>query len=311
MTWKGLNQAAGVTGVIDSLMRSLPHDLICSLDGAQHVHVFSDYSGGYRGSDYLTYSFLLADLHRSQAALRSLTAVRGCLGSRRMGYKSLGDRWRLAVLPEFLEGASRIHGHVFTIAVSKTARSLFGPRDDSEADPDLSAIANRYKAQEHMGRILHFVSMAIAGFTSAGQHLDWITDVDDIAPEQDWLEGLVTLVANVSSHHLRHSLGNLRVGTTRSDDGSLMLEDLCAVPDLFAGAIAESLSHQSCDSLSLPEGLIVPLAPTVKGKAVGVLARLTNADSGSLRSTCICIEPQPSGGLRIQLRCFHEMPTLA
>ena len=39
-----------------------------------------------------------------------------------------------------------------------------------------------------------------------------------------------------------HNLGRVKLGSTRSDDGSLALEDLAAIPDLAAGAACEVLS---------------------------------------------------------------------
>lgn len=289
----------------------MPGGLFCSLDGATHVHVFSDYSAGPR---YLTYSFMLADLARSQRALESLVSVRQKhgLGPRRMAYKGLNDSRKAEAVPEFVEAARGFHAHVLTFAVSRSIPGLFHRANAADMDPSLTQLADRYKAggQEHLARVLHFFAFALAGMSSPGQHVDWVTDVDQVAPEQEWLAGLVELAANLSSHYLTHTLGDFYVATTRSDDGTRLLEDVCAIPDFFAGSVAESLSHQSVAPLSLPTGLIVPLAPTVRSKAVDILRRLTNRGPGSLRSTCIGIEPE-GDAWRIQARYFHEMPGAA
>lgn len=313
MTWKGINpEIGGLTIAMNAVMEQIPKDLLCSLDGASHITVFSDYGGTAKGQSYLTYSFMLVDLTRSRRAIQSLGAVRRkySLGSRRMAYKSLSDSRKFAALPSFIAAARRLHAHVLTFAVPKTVRTLFSDSASNEDDDALSTILCKYKrggGQEHLARVLHCFAFSLAGLSSPGQHIDWITDVDQIAPEQNWLDDLADLTANMSSHYLTHDLGNLRVATTRSDDGTRLLEDLCAVPDLFAGAIAETLSHQAVAPLAMPVGLVVPVSPTVRRKAVDVMLLLTNKGLGSLRSTCLCIEPNKDLW-RIQARYFHEVP---
>ena len=315
MTWKGINPAlGGMTTALNAVMQNVPSGLLRSLDGAKHVFVFSDYSGmDAPGAAYLTYSFMLTDVARSQHALDALHSARKThgLGPRRMSYKGLSDTKKASAVPAFVAGARQLHAHVITFAVAKSIRSLFHRSGGDDSDADLSRIADKYKSggQEHLARVLHFFSFALAGLSSQGQHVDWITDVDQIAPEQEWLADLVTLAGNLSSHYLTHSLGHFRLGTTRSDDGTRLLEDVCAVPDFFAGGIAETLSHQTIPSLNLPTGLVVPLAPTVRRKAVDVMRLLINDGLGALRSTCLCIEPD-GNSWRIQARYFHEMPPM-
>ena len=313
MSWKGINPSlGGMTAALNAVMQNVPSPLLRSLDGAQDLFVFSDYSGmDAPGSAYLTYSFMLTDVARSQHALDALRSVRRTygLGLRRMSYKGLSDAKKVSAVPAFIAGARQLHAHVITFAVAKSIRSLFHRSNRGNSDAELSRIADKYKSggQEHLARILHFFSFSLAGISSPGQHVDWITDVDQIAPEQKWLADLVTLAGNLSSHYLTHSLGHFRLGTTRSDDGTRLLEDVCAVPDFFAGGIAETLSHQSVPSLSLPNGLVVPLAPTVRRKAVDVMRLLVNDGPGALRSTCLCIDPD-GNSWRVQARYFHEMP---
>jgi len=228
-----------------------------------------------------------------------------------MSYKNLQDRIRAAALPAFCEAACRLHGHIMTFAVAHSINTMFQPSPDEDSDTELSRIAAKYSStrmREHLARILHFFAFSLAGLSRPGQHVEWFTDVDPVVPEQEWLHDFVNLAANLASHYLLHTLGDFRVGTTRSDDGTLLLEDLCAVPDLIAGASAQALSHQSVNALSLPRGLVVPLATTVRRKSVDVMRLLRN-ERGSLRSTCLCIEPD-GYRWRVQARYFHEMPML-
>src|SRR5436305_10372044 len=91
--------------------------LVADLSGEPSVFVFSDYSEtpGY----YKTYSFYVfgrSGADYFNAARKSLRADFG-LGCRRISFKSLNDKLRLAALPAFLEIAGAIDGFVITFAV--------------------------------------------------------------------------------------------------------------------------------------------------------------------------------------------------
>jgi hypothetical protein len=309
VSWKGINPAiGGLTTAIDAVLRRTPAADICSLEEATKLFVLSDYSGLAADVRYLTYSFAFTNIAASRAALDRFTTIRRArsLGQRRMAYKGLNDRRKLAALPDFIGAARRLASHVVTFAVSKQINTLF-QEESGEADETLTRILARYKpsVREHLARVLHFFALSLAGLSSPGQDVDWITDIDNIAPEQVWLRDLTTLTANISGHYLNHNLGRLRVGTTRSDDGSGLLEDVCAVPDLFAGSIAEALTHQSMSPLDIPSRLVLPFNKTVRRKAVDVIIMLTRSGPGALTSSCICIEPEGTG-FRVQSRRFHE-----
>ena len=81
----------------------------------------------------------------------------------------------------------------------------------------------------------------MAGLSSEWHNVLWFTDEDEIAANQERLTHLTNLVAWVGSMYLPFSLGHLRCGTTQSDDGSMRIEDLAAVPDMIAGAISEQM----------------------------------------------------------------------
>lgn len=296
-----------MTTTLDAVMQRIPAALLRSCQDAQTLHVFSDYSDG---PSYSSYSFMFTDLSQSRSGLDAFQALRSTTGfGRRMSYKNLGDGVRAAALPGFCEAARQLHGHVMTFAIARSIDTLFAPSADDDSDAELSRIADKYgspRMREHLARVLHFFAFSLAGLSRPGQHVEWFTDVDPVVPEQEWLHDFVNLAGNLASHYLVHTLGDMRIGTTRSDDGTLLLEDLCAVPDLIAGSVAQALSHQGVDPLTLPTGLVVPLAATVRRKSIHVLRLLRNA-VGGLRSTCLSIEPD---GIkwRVQVRYFHEMP---
>ncbi len=82
----------------------------------------------------------------------------------------------------------------------------------------------------------------------------------------------VALFGNIGSHYLSHTLGHLRIGTTKSDKGDRGVEDIVSVTDLAAGAICEVMSSYYREGM-LPKhssGLILPPANGMshKGKTI-------------------------------------------
>ena len=94
------------------------------------------------------------------------------------------------------------------------------------------------KTFEKLLRIIHIISLFTAGLTNENQDILWVSDEDDIIPNQDLIYEVVDIFARISSHYLNHDLRHCRVGTTKSDVDR-QLEDLIAVADLTAGALSD------------------------------------------------------------------------
>jgi hypothetical protein len=90
-------------------------------------------------------------------------------------------------------------------------------------------------------------------------------------------------------------MGHFRFGTTTSDAGDLLIEDLTAVPDLAAGCLGDVLSmlapHPEASSVArlfLPAGGIAP------PKAVDIATWLADS-SGSLSKLNLVVDENPMG----------------
>lgn len=75
------------------------------------------------------------------------------------------------------------------------------------------------------------------------QSVTWITDEDDIAANDDRLTDVLEIAASVSSFLIDKPMVTLAVNTTAIDDDRRGFEDLVAIPDLAAGALAEAASR--------------------------------------------------------------------
>jgi hypothetical protein len=239
--------------------------VVPDLRAADTVLLVSDYGGAHRGSRVDSYSFLVLamdDSFRRWEDERRRWRHQFRLGTRHFEFKSLGDRVRGRALDAFLRMATKLNGALLTVLVDKSIRTLF--------------------SHERAGRVVHLGSVLVAGVCAPAQNLLWLTDQDDIAPSDDGVRALTTLFGNVASGYLDFDLGHLRCGTTESDDGSLSIEDLAAIPDLAAGATAGLASTWFDRGWSFESAITVSTPQGIPGKSHVLLAWLAARSVGSL-----------------------------
>jgi hypothetical protein len=80
------------------------------------------------------------------------------------------------------------------------------------------------------------------------------------------------LFAQVLSHYLNCAIGRLQFATTRSDDGSLRLEDIAALPDLAAGSLVEIGTSMALDGILSVNELLTPMSRDIPKKAQAITA---------------------------------------
>ena len=114
---------------------------------------------------------------------------------------------------------------------------------------------------------MHFASFFIAGLSSTGQNVVWFTDEDEFVPDNVAVTNATTLFGHISSHYLGEQLGHLRFGTTECDDGSRMIEDFVAIPDLAAGMITEYLDKSKKDNTIPTSRILRPITNTLSQKS--------------------------------------------
>jgi hypothetical protein len=282
-------------GLSDALVRfELEHPgRLPDLRQDHALYITSDYSGEHAGAPFEVYSFLVAQMHDVLHWARHRGYIRAALleDGRRMSFKSLGDRQRARALPPFLLHANSLRGLLLTVAVKKTAGSLFAA---SEPRPGL---AKRWRPNvfEKVLRVAHLSGVLMAGLSRPGQSILWVTDNDAIAASTDHLRDFTNLLMLVSSNILSHSLGHLRCTTTGiADDGSRTVEDLAAIADLSAGFMADYLRARV-------EGFTAP--PSAK---MQLLSPWFVARDELLCRIFFTVEGQADGPLNAATLRFHE-----
>ena len=211
----------------------------------------SDYSGESPDSPYLVFSFLLTSLEswakwepkRLQVRLSHLS------DSRRISFKRLADGQRRRALGPFLEAANDLNGLSLSVAVSKQCDTVFAASPPLDLSNTEFAAYRKWKPAvlDKTFFVLHVLGVLLGGLAAPMQDVIWITDEDSIAANNQRVRELTQLFAWISSQYLEFDLGHCRCGTSRCDDGSRQIEDLIAIPDVIAGALAEQMILRSRD----------------------------------------------------------------
>ena len=221
-------------------------DLLTDARASPTLLVASDYGGEHRSAAYLTISVLVADLQglvSSWEPQRRMVRSRFANDGRRLSYKKLGDRQRYKMLLPFLASANHIPGVVATFLIDRRIKSFF--RGETEPAEELVVDPKTWKprAFEKLLRVAHLGSLLIAGLSAERQNVLWITDHDAIAANLAKHTEATNVIASVLSGYLLHPVGHIRLATAQSDDGSLNVEDVLAIPDIAAGAWGEVSSN--------------------------------------------------------------------
>jgi len=311
--WRPLNRPE--FGVVDSISESVrkeerldPH-LLVSVSRGPTLAVVSDYAGDNSTFGFHSYSFLLADLafawywDEVRRALRRSVLKDG----RRLSYKKLqSDENRARCLVPFLRAANSIPGLLITLLVDKRVKSLFKPDLDlgfPEAVP-----RNRWRAAqfEKLMRIAHFSALLISGLVGDQQRVLWVSDQDEIVPNNDRHIDACKLFGHVLGHYLNCDVGRCQFATTRGDDGSLVLEDLATLPDLSAGALAELVSWMAKAGCLASTSVLAPMSQDISMKARALVNWLADGRF-TLKKLAFVIEHGPGDAVVLKrLRLFPE-----
>jgi len=225
--------------------RILSESTLPELSGST-LYVTSDYSGYDSKSKYFVISILVADLDNSvrwecfRRSVRSTFMADG----RRMSFKKLNDVNRLKALVPFLEASDEIEGLCLSIGIRKEIKNFYIDKKVFESVQNKGVLKGNWSAKslENMFRIVHFISIVIAGLAKPNQNIYWISDEDEILANPMRSSDVARLISAFTSMYVKHNLGELGVGTTRLDEGDRLEEDFAAVADLAAGAISEMLT---------------------------------------------------------------------
>jgi hypothetical protein len=217
----------------------------CAFPGS-HLMVGSDYSGDHESKDYRVYAFLAVDTDASPAWPTARKAVRDrfLADGRRLSFKKLSDKQRLAALKPFLQSTDLFTGMCIAFIVHKRFERLSTAGTTLSLWQRLHGVQGGWDADafEAMVRVVHLFSLLVARWSRPNMHVSWVTDEDAIVANDARHTDLLDFAAAMAGVYVEHPLGELAVTTTAVDDSSRAFEDFVAVPDLVAGAMAELVS---------------------------------------------------------------------
>ena len=299
--WRPINRP--MFGVADSISERIRAEewrwpgLLTPVSQGPTLLVVSDYAGDHSRSRFHSICVLVADL----AYLWYWDEVRIELrrdvlrDSRRLEYKKLeSDHRRARALVPFLRASNSIPGLLITFLIDKRIKTLFSP--DAETDPSIQPAINRdhwgAKAFEKLFRIAHLGSLLVSGLVGERQDVLWVSDQDEIVPNDARHIEACKLLGQVQSHYLNTPIGRLQFGTTRSDDGSLRLEDIAALPDLAAGCLADVATSMAVSGAMSANEVLTPMSRDISKKAQTITAWLAEK-SHTLKKLAFVIDFVP------------------
>lgn len=306
--WQSINDPK--LGLMDSISdliaqqeQTLP-DLLTSIRHGHTIFMAADFSGQHELAKYESYAFLIADFVYLWLweEMRQKVRQEYLNNHRRMSFKKLADSQRRNALVPFLRAANCIPGLCITVLIDKSIPSLFQKNDRLDMSSSEYDGYRHWKPHvfEKLLRVAHFSALLISCMSSPRQNLIWFIDEDEIVPNEQRLQEACRICSHILAHYLQHDLGNVRLGTTKSDDGSLSIEDLAAIPDLVAGAFCElAPSLALVNNLNDEVGLI---NTDLTGKAQTILNWFTDPIH-TLKKIIVSIDKNEAG--EIIPRCIR------
>lgn len=204
-----------------------------------------DWGGLDDSTQFSSLAVLLADEHGCETWYQLRQQVRGQYlpDGRRLSYKTLSDRVRQRALPAFLVAADEIPGLLFTVLVDRQIRTL-------TSEPDLPArvdFAGAVFGRDDYRRLettVQFVGFLLAGLSKAGQPGQVLLDEDNIVANRAQQSAVCKAFSLAMKDRLPHMLGAWTVSDAACARDRLLVEDLLAVVDLAAGALADLASNE-------------------------------------------------------------------
>lgn len=314
-TWRRISRPDfGISSIIsDSISgsRTLTADTIHSFRTSPTLLIFSDYGGEHKGARYEVYSYLIT----TPAALSIFNTLRvqlrnGALGTgRRMAYKALNDNIRLRSLANYLRIADHLTGAVISFAIDKKAVHRLS--DEYQPETAFGALSTwAQKSFSKLTRVAHLAAIVIEGLRADGQHLIWITDEDEIVANRIKHGEATRLIGHFLNCYCTADIGHVRFGTTASDTGDLLIEDLTSIPDLAAGSLNDIMSLTGIRSEHrVPEKLFIAAngLPPLK---IQQIAGWLSDSSGALKKTNVVIDEGPDGCWVRRISVETQLPPL-
>lgn len=271
----------------------------CSLANAKRLLLAADYSGDQSDSRYRTVGLLLANEEDLLAWKAKLTALRSSrLGRRRLSYKDLRhDAIRWKSLRSFLPTLSPLRAYCLAVAIEKDLAPLV--EDVANHKGLLAPLSTWPKAVRWKALDVAVVAAVLVTSTSPPDaDFMFITDDDDVAANPRRLEEFVTLLNLAVGLLTPRRFGTITFRTTGMPTKNLFVEDLCALPDLAAGALMDFLRSTG------PTGSQDPLevaSSALDERAQVLIDWIVTEGNGPTRLAAIVDRAAPPNAARVRL----------
>jgi hypothetical protein len=257
------------------------------------IGVFSDYSGEGAGR-YNVYSILICGMNMASGFHDRVVKIRAdhALGEKEISYKDLNMGQVRRAMPEFLEAADHLPGLLYTVAVDKRIRSVFGSEPDTPKKiakilEEVGLGRRSPKTAEKLMRIVHLVAYFVALLSADKQNVFWMTDHDEISPTLKQHQQLMELCfGRVLPFYLQpETKFEIMGGAIPFDERSVEMNDRLSLPDLVAGVLADYLTKRDTQG---PENILI------KEAAGDVFLWLAKPGIG-LKKICTFLGPGSNG----------------
>ena len=195
-------------------------------------------------------------------------------------------------MPEFLEAADQLPGLLYTVAVDKRIRSVFGSEPDTlkkmaQILEEVGLGIRPPKTAEKLMRIVHLVAYFVALLSADKQSVFWMTDHDEISPTLEQHQQLMELCfGRVLPFYLQpETKFEIMGGALPFEKPSVEMNDRLSLPDLVAGCLGDYLTKRDAQG---PENILV------KEAAGDVFLWLTKPGIG-LKKICTFLRPGSNG----------------
>ena len=283
---------------VASFNKCIREESLPRLNGREII-IASDASGQHRQNPFEVLGILILDFDASlQFEVQRQVIRKGILkDSRRLSFKKLDEPVRKRALVPFLLAADTIPGLCLCVAVNKRLTMLGGGPGFFEALRQNSILKASwtFESFERMSRTAHFISLLIAGLCCEGQNVFWISDEDEMFESPVKSEDTLRVLSTYFQMYVKWAMGNLRVGTTKLDEGDRFEEDFAAIADIAAGALGELVMRvQKEAGEGITEAIAAGLATDVTGKSDLLLSWLAD-NSHALKRASLVFDRRKDG----------------
>jgi hypothetical protein len=275
---------------------------------ANNLVISFDSSGSHPNSRYEAFSFLFLRANELQrwSAGKNLWRRELPVGHRKLSYKTLNDRRRVASLPSFLSLADTLHGSLVTFAIHKElVAELYRDADFQSASPELGLDMWSRRTRRRLITMAHLCGMTTSCMTHDGQSVIWIFDQDDIFANDRLHIQASRVFSWIANHYLSHKLWRAQIATTKSDTGNFDFEDISAIADLAAGACCDFVNAHTLPD----EGSVLKTPLTLRtGPKTNVLLHWIFSKNACLRKTLFLWDRSTKGQKRFAKIDLHGQP---